>query len=51
MAHKNHVNLQIFKGAYLIDASRLTGEREVMRHIKFVNTQEIDENDIHNYLN
>ena len=35
MAHKNHVNLQIFRGADIKDSHYLDGTGKSMRHLKF----------------
>ncbi len=42
MAHKKHVNLQIFRGAHIDDANLLSGSGKDMRHIKFSNEVDID---------
>ncbi len=42
MAHKNHVNLQIFNGAHIKAANVLDGNGKDMRHIKFATTEDID---------
>ena len=42
MAHKNHVNLQIFSGAHIKAANLLDGNGKDMRHIKFANKEDID---------
>ncbi len=35
MAHKSHVNLQVFHGAHIADADVLDGAGKDMRHLKF----------------
>lgn len=42
MAHKNHVNLQIFKGAQIKDAGLLDGTGKNMRHLKISTIEEIN---------
>jgi len=42
MAHKNHVNLQIFRGAQIKAADMLEGTGKDMRHIKYASKQDID---------
>ena len=34
MAHKKHVNLQLFQGAHIKDAHELAGTGKNMRHLK-----------------
>ena len=41
-AHKNHVNLQIFRGAELPAVALLSGTGKAMRHLKFCTTDDID---------
>jgi len=41
MAHQNHVNLQIFHGAHIVDAGKLAGTGKDMRHLKFVAKEDI----------
>jgi hypothetical protein len=42
MAHKKHVNLQIFQGAHIEDSRSLEGSGTDMRHLKFVSLDEIE---------
>jgi hypothetical protein len=41
MAHKKHVNLQIFQGAHIEDSQLLEGTGKDMRHLKYVSLDEI----------
>jgi len=50
IAHKAHVNLQIFEGAHLPDAAELQGTGSGMRHLKFASVEEIDRRVLHRYL-
>lgn len=50
IAHRKHVNLQIFEGAHLLDASDLQGTGKDMRHLKFSHVNDIDRNTIQRYL-
>ncbi len=50
IAHKRHVNLQIFLGARIKDAQDLAGTGKDMRHLKFVSAEEIDETRVVKYL-
>ena len=51
IAHKQHVNLQLFQGASIKDAKQLEGTGKDMRHIKFSTATEIKKTDIQRYLN
>jgi len=42
MAHKEHVNLQIFLGAHIEDVSLLEGGGKDMRHIKITRKEDIN---------
>ncbi len=50
MAHKNHVNLQIFQGAKIKDANKLEGSGKGMRHIKYKHVNEVKITEIKKYL-
>lgn len=50
MAHKKHVNLQIFLGAHIKDAQELDGAGKDMRHLKFSALNEVEEEKISKYL-
>ena len=40
-AHKNHVNLQVFKGAKIKDARLLEGTGKGMRHLKYEHLSDV----------
>ena len=42
MAHKNHVNFQIFQGANLKDSKLLHGTGKNMRHLRYESIEQID---------
>ena len=42
MAHKNHVNLQIFQGAKIMDFDLLEGSGKRMRHLKFKELNDVN---------
>lgn len=42
MAHKDHVNLQIFRGADLKDAKILDGTGKKMRHLRYDSLTDVD---------
>lgn len=46
IAHKSHVNLQIFQGAHIADANILSGTGVDMRHLKFGSTVDVDRDQI-----
>lgn len=46
MAHKKHVNFQIFQGAHIKDSQKLEGAGKDMRHLKFSDLNEIEEVDV-----
>ena len=50
MAHKNHVNLQIFQGAKIKDANKLEGSGKGMRHIKYKDLNEVKVAQVKKYL-
>jgi len=50
MAHKRHVNLQIFLGAHIEDANLMVGTGKDMRHIKYEKKEDIDCEQIGNIL-
>lgn len=50
MAHKKHVNFQIFQGAHIKDAKRLVGTGKDMRHLKFSTLKEVTAADVEKYL-
>jgi len=50
IAHKRHVNLQIFNGAHLRSANKMQGTGKDMRHIKFVSEAEIKPAEIRKIL-
>ncbi len=50
MAHKKHVNFQIFRGAHIKDAEELEGTGKDMRHLKFSTLGEIEEAKMEKYL-
>ncbi len=50
MAHKHHVNFQIFRGAHIQDAGELEGTGKDMRHLKFSTLDEIEDAKIDKYL-
>jgi len=41
MAHKKHVNIQVFRGAHIKDAELLIGTGKDMRHIKYENLSDL----------
>ncbi len=51
VAHKRHVNLQIFFGAHIEDANLLDGVGKDMRHIKYTTIEDIDDKQIIKILN
>jgi len=51
IAHKKHVNLQLFQGASIKDAKQLEGTGKDMRHIKFSTASEVKKADVQRYLN
>jgi hypothetical protein len=42
MAHKYHVNFQIFQGANLKDSKLLYGTGKNMRHLRYENIEQVD---------
>ena len=50
MAHKKHVNFQIFRGAHIKDAKELEGTGKDMRHLKFSTLGEVEEAKMEKYL-
>lgn len=50
MAHKAHVNFQIFRGAHIKDVRELQGTGKDMRHIKFMNIGDVKRTDVEKYL-
>jgi hypothetical protein len=50
MAHKKHINLQIFQGAHIKDAQQLEGTGKDMRHVKFSTFNDIGGVDVQKYL-
>ena len=42
VAHKRHVNLQVFQGAHIATSKHLSGTGKDMRHIKYVTVRAID---------
>lgn len=42
MAHKKHVNLQIFRGAELENTEALLGTGKAMRHLKFETMNDVE---------
>ena len=42
MAHKHHVNFQIFQGANLKDSKLLYGTGKNMRHLRYENMEQVD---------
>lgn len=42
MAHKKHVNLQLFQGAHIEDSNLLEGAGKDMRHLKYFSVDEIE---------
>jgi hypothetical protein len=50
MAHKKHVNFQIFQGAHVKDSQKLEGTGKDMRHLKFCTLDEVGEADVEEYL-
>jgi len=46
MAHKTHVNLQIFQGAHIEAANQLEGTGKDMRHAKYTVKADIDSEQI-----
>ena len=50
MAHKTHVNLQIFQGSHIKDADELEGLGKDMRHLKFSTLDEVESVCVWNYL-
>ena len=50
MAHKKHVNLQIFKGAHIKDVQKLEGIGKDKRHLKFSVIEDINQTEVDNFL-
>lgn len=50
MAHKNHINFQIFQGAHIADALDLEGTGKDMRHLKFKSVDDIKKSKAQKYL-
>lgn len=50
IAHKKHVNLQIFRGAHIKDARELEGSGKDMRHLKFSTLGDVAQADVGKYL-
>ena len=50
MAHKGHVNLQVFQGAKIKDANKLDGTGKEMRHITFTKLGKVKVAEIRKYL-
>jgi len=50
MSHKKHVNLQIFQGANIRDASELLGSGKGMRHLRYENVAEVNEEDVARFV-
>ena len=50
MAHKKHVNFQIFRGAHIKDSQNLEGTGKDMRHLKFHTVEEIEESRVKKIL-
>ena len=50
MAHKTHVNFQIFQGAHIEDAAELQGAGKDMRHVGISNLEQIDSAKLIKYL-
>lgn len=50
MAHKKHVNLQIFQGAKIRDSNKLEGSGKEMRHIKYAAIKEVKVTEVKKYL-
>ncbi len=50
MAHKKHVNLQIFQGAHITDVHKLEGSGKDMRHLKFSAIDDIVKVDVQTFL-
>jgi len=50
MAHKKHVNFQIFRGAHIKDAQKLEGTGRDMRHLTFSALGEVDGAVVAKYL-
>ena len=50
IAHKKHVNLQIFQGGNIKDAKDLDGAGKDMRHIKFHSIENVKNIDVQKYL-
>ncbi len=42
MAHKHHVNFQIFQGANLKDSKLLSGTGKNMRHLRYESIEQVD---------
>jgi len=51
MAHKKHVNLQIFQGKKIKDANQLEGTGKAMRHIKYKQLSDVKVAEVKKYLN
>jgi len=50
MAHKKHVNLQVFRGAHIEDSDLLSGTGKDMRHIKYENLNDVKVSVIKNVI-
>lgn len=50
MAHKKHVNFQIFQGAHIKGAGKLEGTGKDMRHLKFSRLDAVNQSDVGEYL-
>ena len=50
MAHKRHVNLQIFQGARIKDADKLPGTGKLMRHIRYEDLLQVNKTELKNFL-
>lgn len=51
VAHKKHVNFQLFLGGSLKDAKQLEGTGKDMRHKKYFMESEVKKSDVQRYLN
>lgn len=50
IAHNNHVNFQIFRGAHMLDSLELEGTGKNMRHLKLSTLSEVEETKLVKYL-
>jgi len=50
VAHKKHVNFQIFRGAHIKDSQKLEGTGKDMRHLKLSTVGEVEEANVEKYL-